>query len=132
MQKKNDALKCTTNRKKVNLSLQEIIWVVQKREENKKKSLAKLGLVNTFGMQHCQKKKKFRNPLGSRFVTFSWPKKWESIGFWGHIRVSSFENSFIQLRNKFYILFSEMLHVPDLWIFRALKIRPQSRDSNKF
>ena len=31
----------------------------------------------------------------------------------------------VLLRNKFCILFSEILHVPDLWIFRALKIRPQ-------
>ena len=29
-----------------------------------------------------------------------------------------------RLTNKFCILFCEILHVPDLWIFRALKIRP--------
>ena len=29
------------------------------------------------------------------------------------------------LRNKYCILFSEIPHVPVLWIFRALKIRPQ-------
>ena len=33
-----------TNRKRVNLSLQEKIWIVKKKEENKKISQAKLGL----------------------------------------------------------------------------------------
>ena len=59
----------------------------------------------------------------SKLTNFHGQKSGNQSGFGD--RSGGLQLRIIFLRIKFCILFSEILHLPDLWIFRALKIRPQ-------